>query len=539
MINSLHPIKMDKRLKVCAYCRISSDKDEQETSLLEQITYYSDLIIDNDKWEFAGIFADDGISGTSTIQRKQFQLMINKAKTGGIDIIITKSISRFARNVTDLLETIHDLRKIGVEVYFERENFSSLDSKSDTMLTIYAKFAEEESNSISKNVGWRYEINKRNGSYFLNMWQLLGFAYNEKKEIIIVEKEAKWIRKIFQMYLDDIPVRRIAEFLEENNVRAPCGGTKWNNNTIRSILKNEKYVGDCLMQKKITVDNKRHIRKVNQGEVDQVYVENGHPAIIDRETWNRCLEKRKIRVEKYKIRSNKEHKNKTIYTGFITCAHCGKNYYLKTSTHSKRKIFYCASNREVLTCRKSESIFMDLFENCMNEQVSILLSNITELKTALLSAYYDALRINEQDERLIALDSQIKALTERYETYKGYTDEAMLILKADLKSKIQNLMKEKLLIQNNKLTYLSPENITNKYIYYLKGLKKIESVEDYDFKKIFSKVIIIDRSEIRFIIGNEDTSKIDLSKEPTFKGSIKYKERQTWFTTNFGIIINA
>ncbi len=539
MINSLHPIKMDKRLKVCAYCRISSDKDEQETSLLEQITYYSDLIIDNDKWEFAGIFADDGISGTSTIQRKQFQLMINKAKTGGIDIIITKSISRFARNVTDLLETIHDLRKIGVEVYFERENFSSLDSKSDTMLTIYAKFAEEESNSISKNVGWRYEINKRNGSYFLNMWQLLGFAYNEKKEIIIVENEAKWIRKIFQMYLDDIPVRRIAEFLEENNVRAPCGGTKWNNNTIRSILKNEKYVGDCLMQKKITVDNKRHIRKVNQGEVDQVYVENGHPAIIDRETWNRCLEKRKIRVEKYKIRSNKEHKNKTIYTGFITCAHCGKNYYLKTSTHSKRKIFYCASNREVLTCRKSESIFMDLFENCMNEQVSILLSNITELKTALLSAYYDALRINEQDERLIALDSQIKALTERYETYKGYTDEAMLILKADLKSKIQNLMKEKLLIQNNKLTYLSPENITNEYIYYLKGLKKIVSVEDYDFKKIFSKVIIIDRSEIRFIIGNEDTSKIDLSKEPTFKGSIKYKERQTWFTTNFGIIINA
>ena len=539
MINSLHPIKMDKRLKVCAYCRISSDKDEQETSLLEQITYYSDLIIDNDKWEFAGIFADDGISGTSTIQRKQFQLMINKAKTGGIDIIITKSISRFARNVTDLLETIHDLRKLGVEVYFERENFSSLDSKSDTMLTIYAKFAEEESNSISKNVGWRYEINKRNGSYFLNMWQLLGFAYNEKKEIIIVEKEAKWIRKIFQMYLDDIPVRRIAEFLEENNVRAPCGGTKWNNNTIRSILKNEKYVGDCLMQKKITVDNKRHIRKVNQGEVDQVYIENGHPAIIDRETWNRCLEKRKIRVDKYKIRSNKEHKNKTIYTGFITCAHCGKNYYLKTSTHSKRKIFYCASNREVLTCRKSESIFMDLFENCMNEQVSILLSNITELKTALLSAYYDALRINEQDERLIALDSQIKALTERYETYKGYTDEAMLILKADLKSKIQNLMKEKLLIQNNKLTYLSPENITNEYIYYLKGLKKIESVEDYDFKKIFSKVIIIDRSEIRFIIGNEDTSKIDLSKEPTFKGSIKYKERQTWFTTNFGIIINA
>jgi len=539
MINSLHPIKMDKRLKVCAYCRISSDKDEQETSLLEQITYYSDLIIDNDKWEFAGIFADDGISGTSTIQRKQFQLMINKAKTGEIDIIITKSISRFARNVTDLLETIHDLRKLGVEVYFERENFSSLDSKSDTMLTIYAKFAEEESNSISKNVGWRYEINKRNGSYFLNMWQLLGFAYNEKKEIIIVEKEAKWIRKIFQMYLDDIPVRRIAEFLEENNVRAPCGGTKWNNNTIRSILKNEKYVGDCLMQKKITVDNKRHIRKVNQGEVDQVYIENGHPAIIDRETWNRCLEKRKIRVEKYKIRSNKEHKNKTIYTGFITCAHCGKNYYLKTSTHSKRKIFYCASNREVLTCRKSESIFMDLFENCMNEQVSILLSNITELKTALLSAYYDALRINEQDERLIALDSQIKALTERYETYKGYTDEAMLILKADLKSKIQNLMKEKLLIQNNKLTYLSPENITNEYIIYLKGLKKIESVEDYDFKKIFSKVIIIDRSEIRFIIGNEDTSKIDLSKEPTFKGSIKYKERQTWFTTNFGIIINA
>ena len=161
MIKSLHPTNPNKKLKVCAYCRISSDKDEQETSLIEQITYYCDLIIDNENWEFAGIFADDGISGTSTIKREQFKTMLKKAHAGGIDIIITKSISRFARIVSDILDTIHELRIKGIEVYFEREDFSTLDYKADMMLTIYAKFAEEEAEAVSKNVTWRQEINKR------------------------------------------------------------------------------------------------------------------------------------------------------------------------------------------------------------------------------------------------------------------------------------------------------------------------------------------------------------------------------------------
>lgn len=538
MIKSLHPMDINKKLKVCAYCRISSNKEEQETSLLEQITYYSDLIIDNKNWEFAGIFADDGISGTSTEIRKQFQIMLNKARAGAIDIIITKSISRFARNVTDLLETIQELRRLGVEVYFEREDFSSLDTKSDTMLTIYAKFAEEESESISKNVKWRYEINKQKGIYFINIWQMLGYDYDENKQVIIVEKEAKWIRQIFKMYLDDIPVRRIAEYLEENNVRAPRGGTSWSIGTIRSILKNEKYVGDCLMQKKYVIDKKTHKRKTNQGELDQVYIENGHPAIIDRETWNKCLEKRQQRFVQFKIDRERVSNNKSTYTGYIICAHCRKNYYLKTSTTSKRKIFYCSSNRDVLTCRESESMFMDLFENSMVSQINILLSNIQEFKNRLYEACLHSIGINDQQEKIDALQSEISALQERYSSYLGYTDEAMMILRADLKAKIQNLIKEKLIIENNQLTFLEPEDIINKYVRYLKDIKTVETIDDFDFKFIFSKVVIINRSEIRFVIGNEDISKLDLLQQPLFTGSIKYKERQTWFSTNFGIIIN-
>ncbi len=538
MIKSLHPILPNRKLNVCAYCRISSDKDEQETSLLEQITYYSDLIIDNENWEFAGIFADDGISGTSTFKRNQFNTMLRKAYAGALDIIITKSISRFARNVTDVLETIRDLRRKGIEVYFEREDFSSLDNKSDMMLTIYAKFAEEESESISKNVTWRQEINKRNGSYFINMWQLLGYKYTKDKEVMIVDSEAKWIRDIFRMYLEDIPIRRIAEYLEENNVRAPLGGTKWNNNTIRSILRNEKYVGDCLMQKSYTYDKRTHAKKKNNGEVEQVYIENGHPAIIDRETWNLCLQKREGRVIKYKIRYAERHVNKSKYTGFLYCPHCNKNYFLKTLSSSKRKVFYCSSNRDVLTCMKSESLFLDLLEKCMNEQISILQSNIKELKTALVSAYLDSSGTREQQERINCLEAKIKALQERYESYRGYDDEAMIMLKYDTKEKLQNLIKEKLILQNNLFQDMSSDDIANSYISYLNEIKHIETADDYDYKKLFAKVIVISRSEIRFIIGSSDVSRLDYNKEPLFKGSIKYKERQTWYITNFGIIIN-
>lgn len=540
MINSLHPCAIDQKLKVCAYCRISSDKDEQETSLVEQITYYSDLIIDNENWEFSGIFADDGISGTSTYNRKQFNLMIKKANAGLIDIIITKSISRFARNVTDLLETIQDLRKKGVEVYFERENFSSLDIKSDMMLTIYAKFAEEESESISKNVKWRHEINKQNGSYFLNMWQLLGYEYNDKKEIVINEGEAKWIREIFKMYLDDIPVRRIAEYLQENNVRAPLGGKEWQTNTIRSILKNEKYVGDCLLQKTYVVDKKKHIKKTNFGELEQIYIQNGHPAIIDRDTWNRCLEKREGRKVQFKIRSAENHVNTTVFSKMLYCPHCGKNFTLKTRSYKgkSRKIFYCSSNREVLTCRKSESIFLDLFENCMLEQISILQSNIKELKTALMSAYLDLSEATDQEERINGLEAEIKALQERYETYRGYTDEAMMMLKADTKDRIHKLLKEKLILQNNLFQVMSPEDSADEHISYLKEIKKVTNIYDIDFRKIFARAIIKSRDEIIFVIGNPEVTKQTLRQKVLFKGTIKYKERQTWYETSFGIIIN-
>lgn len=538
MIKSLHPTNPNKKLKVCAYCRISSDKDEQETSLIEQITYYSDLIIDNENWEFAGIFADDGISGTSTIKREQFKTMLKKAHAGGIDIIITKSISRFARNVTDLLETIHELRIKGIEVYFEREDFSTLDYKADMMLTIYAKFAEEEAEAVSKNVTWRQEINKRNGTYYINTWQLLGYKHTTDHKIVIVESEAKWIREIFKMYLDDVPVRLIAEYLENNNVRAPLGGRKWYVNTIRNILKNEKYVGDCLIQKTFTSDKKTHATKKNNGEVDQVYVENGHPPIIDRDTWNKVLEKRTQRVKQFKIRTGELSINKSKYSGLLYCPHCKKNYFLKTLYSSKRKAFYCSSNREVLTCKKSESIFLDQFENCLTEQVNILLSNIKELKTALISAYLETNGTNEQDERINALEAQIKALQERYESYKHSNEEAIIVLKQKTKDQLQELMKEKLILQNNLFQFMNPEEIANSYISYLKEIKHVETADDFDYKKLFAKVIVISRDEIRFIIGNADVSKVNLKKNPLFRGSIKYKERATWYTTNFGIIIN-
>lgn len=222
-IKSLHKFYPGQKLKVCAYARISTNKDELETSLDEQIFHYSEIILSNPNWEFAGIFADDGISGGSINKGDQFQTMISLAKLGKIDIIIVKSISRFARNVLDLLETIQDLRVLGTEVIFEKERISTLDPQSDNYLTLYSKFAEEELISMSKNVNWRNQKNMRDGRYRLRTSQMLGYRYNSNNEIYIVEEEPKWIREIFERYAKGDTPADIADYLELNNVRTALG----------------------------------------------------------------------------------------------------------------------------------------------------------------------------------------------------------------------------------------------------------------------------------------------------------------------------
>lgn len=535
-LHSLRPIPSDRKLNVCAYCRISNNKEELETSLVEQVAYYSELILTNENWKLAGIFADDGISGTTMDKRKQFTVMLDKALSGSIDIIITKSISRFARNVIDLLGTVHELRSKGVEILFERENFSSLDTKSDMMLTIYAKFAEEEAISVSKNVKWRNQVNLQNGNYHINTGQLLGYRYDESKQIRIVEHEAVWIRKIFELYTQEVPVRKIGEFLKQNKVLSPLGNIHWNSTTIRNILKNEKYVGDCLMQKTYTVDPLTHKKVRNEGELPQVLITNGHPPIIDRQTWDKAQSLMKDRCQKFHIRKGDRSPNRlTPWTSFLYCPYCNKNYVMTVSRATKRQILVDTSNRETKTCLKGQSVYVDVLEKVMIEQVHILLSNFTSFKKSLTEAIKDNTLRPESEEQ--AVQSQIDVLQERLKELKNSDSEANRIATYKVKEQLRTLIQKKILLQNESMASYTPTDKMNRILQALKKIKSVSSIEDIDFKEIFSKVIVYDRDHLVFLIGSSDCCSIKKKIKTIFNGSMIYKQRATNYTVHFGIYI--
>lgn len=537
---SLHKPAEGRKLNVCAYCRISSNKDEQESSLVEQIDFYSDLILSHYEWKFAGIYADDGISGTTIIQRKQFKQMLEKAYAGQIDIIITKSISRFARNVTDLLSTVHDLRVKGVEIIFERENFSTLDMKSDTMLTIYAKFAEEESESISKNVKWRNEVNKRNGVYYIPH-NLYGYTRDKFNNITVNENQAYWIKKMYIMYLEQVPIRRVCQFLEENNVISPTGNKNWQPSTVKSILKNEKYVGDCLIQKEYIESPLTHKRIRNLGELPQTYVTNGHQAIIDRDTWNRVQALIQLRRKKY-------HSNKVIeggqiksnckseWTSFAICPYCYKNYTLKISHSTKRRILIDSSNRDVLTCFQSQSVYVDVLEKVIIEQIKILYNNISAFKKALTTEFSRQVD-NSLDNEKMRLENSISVLQDRLRNL-DYSKESSIVLETELKAEIKTLMMQLSILNNQCNTSTILDQIPN-YINIIKQINNTESLSNIPYRILFSKMIVVKRDKLIFVIGKFDKEKIDVHTKTLFNGTIRHKERATIFTTEFGIVIHA
>ena len=255
------------KLKVAAYCRVSTDSDEQATSYDAQVEHYTNLIKKNDDWEFAGIFADDGISGTNTKKREEFNRMIEECMEGNIDMVITKSISRFARNTLDCLKYIRQLKEKNIPVFFEKENINTMDSKGEVLITIMASLAQQESESLSKNVKLGLQFRYQNGEVQVNHNRFMGYTKDENGHLIIEPDEAEIIKRIYREYLQGASLKQIGEGLEADGILTAAGKTKWRPETIKKILKNEKYIGDALLQKTYTVDVLTKKRVVNNGIV--------------------------------------------------------------------------------------------------------------------------------------------------------------------------------------------------------------------------------------------------------------------------------
>jgi site-specific DNA recombinase len=327
-------------------------------------------------YELAGIYADEGISGTNTKKREQFNKMIGDCKAGKIDMIITKSISRFARNTLDCLNYVRLLKDLGVGIIFEKENINSLDSKGEVLLTILSSLAQDESRSISENCTWGIRRRFEQGKIIVNQIKFLGYDKDDKGNLIINKEQAEIVRRIYTEFLEGKGANRIAKDLEEDRVLTWDGKTTCYHGTIRRILSNEKYKGDALLQKTYTVDFLNKKRAENEGQVPQHYVEDSHPAIIDKDTWATVqleMERRKAFAEEYGIGLIDYSTANKPFSGKVICGKCGKAYGRKvwnsTDEKLRRVIWRCNSKYAVKGEKGCESRHIDekvLYEGFIN-----------------------------------------------------------------------------------------------------------------------------------------------------------------------------
>ncbi|WP_449460945.1 recombinase family protein [Streptococcus suis] len=322
-----------KKRRVAGYARVSTDHEDQATSYESQMRYYSEYINGRDDWEFVKMYSDEGISGTNTKSRTGFKAMVEDALNGKIDLVITKSVSRFARNTVDSLTTVRQLKEVGVEIYFEKENIWTLDSKGELLITIMSSLAQEESRSISENVTWGLRKQFAEGKVHFPYTNVLGFKAGEDGAIVVDQDEAKTVRYIFQQALIGKSPYHIAKVLTEQGIPSPSGKSQWNATTIKRMLRNEKYKGDALLQKTYTIDFLTKKKNINRGELPQYYVENNHEAIVDRETFDAVQQ----------VLDNKGRKSSTtIFSSKLVCGDCGHFFGSKVwhSTSKYRRVIY-------------------------------------------------------------------------------------------------------------------------------------------------------------------------------------------------------
>ena len=338
--------------RVAAYCRVSTKQEEQLNSYETQVRYYTDRINRESGWKLAGIYADKGITGTSMKKRDEFNKLIRQCRCGKVDMIIVKSISRFARNTLDCIRITRMLREIKVDVYFEEQNLHSIDPASEFYISIYGSIAQSESENISHNVAWGKARSAKDGNVFFAYKSFLGYRRGEDGKPEIDPEQAVTVRLIYDWFLSGKSLPQIAKELTESGIPTPMGRTVWQPSVVQSILSNEKYKGDALLGKTYIVDCISKKKCVNAGERVQYYVENNHPAIIDAATFDRVQEELARRAGKRKVKQigttteQGKYCGKYALTELLVCGECGTPYRRCTWTvRGEKKIVWRCINR--------------------------------------------------------------------------------------------------------------------------------------------------------------------------------------------------
>ena len=442
-----------RRQRVAAYCRVSTDSEEQESSYEAQVRHYTEYIQGNPAWELAGIYADEGISGTDTKKRDEFNRMMDACMAGEIDLVITKSISRFARNTVDCLRSIRQLKTQQVAVYFEKENINTLDAKGEVLITIMASLAQQESQSISQNVKMGIHYQYQQGKVRLNHSCFLGYTKDTAGNLVIVPEEAETVRRIFHEFLAGKSTRKIALDLTRDGIPTATGRSKWHDSTIRSMLRNEKYMGDALLQKGFTIDylTKKKVR--NLGELPQYYVENNHEPIISREAFQQAQGELLRREHLYSASGMREiHSCKYALSGRMICCRCGSSYRrMRSKIASQNTIWRCkmhlqsknscrgrsvsekevhaailhalnslASEKEHFRCRREDILLQTISSlQAESDRISRMILNIQDQ----LSRFAALLEMGEDDPSLARQTQQLSSQLASLQNYKQRINE--------------------------------------------------------------------------------------------------------------------
>lgn len=430
----------EKKLRVAAYCRVSTELEEQESSYEAQVEYYTRKIQETENWKLAGIYADDGKSATNTKKRDDFKAMIKDAEGGKIDMILTKSVSRFARNTVDSLLTIRKLKEKNVAVIFEKEGVNTLDGTGEILITILSSLAQEESRNISENTRWGVARRFENGKMIVNHNKFMGYTKNENGDLVIVQEEAEIVRLIFRLYLEGYSAKKISQYLEENGMKTATGQDKWYDSVIFKMLRNEKYMGDALLQKTYTIDFMTKKKVINKGIVPQYYVEDDHEPIIPKELFYRVQEElaRRASMNKSAVTRKKNQKSKFsseyALTGLLLCGDCGQEYRRVTwSRNGKKKIVWRCSNRltnGTKNCKKSETLEEGALNRAVMEAINRITCNDGDFVGAfrqnvirVIGSYSGEQEPDEYDEKIKEKEEEMVALIAENARVGSYTDE--------------------------------------------------------------------------------------------------------------------
>lgn len=508
-IEEIESVGPAKKIRVAAYCRVSSSSDDQLISLETQKAHYETYIRANPEWEFAGLYYDEGISGTKTSKREGLLSMLKDCGRGKIDYIVTKSISRFARNTLDCLRYIRQLKEKNIPVFFEKENINTMDSKGEVLLTIMASLAQQESESLSKNVKLGMQFRFQKGEVRVNHNRFMGYTKDEDGHLIIEPAGAEIVKRIYREYLQGASLKQIGDGLMKDGILTGAGKPKWRPESVKKILKNEKYIGDALLQKTYTVDVLTKKRVKNNGIVPQYYVENSHEPIIPRDLYMQVQEEmlRRSNLHSGVNRKKRIYSSKYALSSIVYCSKCGEIYRrVAWNNHGKRSTVWRCVNRveHGPDCCNAPTVKEEKLQNTVVKAINMALGGKEDMLTALKENIAMVLALEDETsmESIDAkLEEQQQELLKRVNAGQDYQDIADEI--DSLREKKQKVMADNAEREGQKQRNTEMQHFL---------AEQTGQIEEYDENMVRRMVEKIKVYEDKFTVEFKSGTSVDVEK---------------------------